>query len=132
MKDTVQYGSTNNRQEIISLLKRYHQAMTGADTSTLEELLDPHYSLVHITGYRQPKEQWYNVIQNREFDYHRIILDESALSISCNGDEAIVKGNGVFDATINGFHSPWRLSFELKIQKRYGEWVIMEALYNSY
>lgn len=105
--------------------------MTKADTDPLDKLLAPHYSLVHITGYRQPKEEWFAVIKNREFNYHRITLDESALSISCNGNKGSVKGKGIFDATINGFHSPWRLRFELSIQKQQGEWLIMEAYYNS-
>jgi len=117
--------------EIRAMLAHYHQAMTDGRADVLDELLDEAHSLVQITGYVQPKAEWLGVIRSHQFDYHRIVLEEEHLTIHLSGDQATLRGRGIFEATIYGVRRPWRLQFVLDIRKHAGEWKIMHARYDS-
>lgn len=125
-------GPDKDTAEILDILRAYHGAMVEARTDRLAELVDEDYSLVHITGYSQPSDEWFDVIRNGQFDYHRIDIDERALSVSVTGDTATVAGKGIFDATINGMHAPWRLRFEMRWSRQGGTWRIISSRYTSF
>jgi ketosteroid isomerase-like protein len=125
-------GLDKDTAGILDVLRAYHAAMVEARTDRLGELVDEDYSLVHITGYVQPRDEWFDVIRDGQFDYHRIDVDEQALSVSVSGDTATVAGKGVFDATINGMHAPWRLRFEMRWARQRGTWRIISSRYTSF
>jgi hypothetical protein len=122
----------SDRSEILRVLNAYHSAMVGARIDDLDGLLDQRYSLVHISGYVQPKDEWFDVIRSGEFDYHRIDVDERTLAVKVTGTTATVTGQGIFNATINGFRRPWRLQFTLWFSKRNERWIITGARYTSF
>jgi hypothetical protein len=125
-------GPDKDTAEILDILRAYHGAMVEARTDRLGELVDEGYSLVHITGYVQPRDEWFDVIREGRFDYHRIDIDERALSVNVSGDTATVAGKGIFDATINGMHAPWRLRFEMRWSRQRGTWRIVSSRYTSF
>jgi hypothetical protein len=118
--------------DILAALRAYHAAMVDARIERLAELVDAGYSLVHITGYVQPRDEWFDVIRTGEFDYHRIDVDERTLSLNVTGGTASLSGRGIFNATINGMHAPWRLQFSMTWAKQGGDWKIMSVRYSSF
>ena len=118
--------------EIMRHLRAYHAAMVDARTAELNGFLDPDFALVHITGYVQPKDEWFDVLRSRQFDYHRIEIDEKTVSVSISGDAAELTGRGVFNATINGARNPWRLQFSMRFAKRGARWAITHARYTTF
>ncbi len=98
----------------------------------LDELLDPEFALVHITGHVQPKDEWFDVLRSRQFDYHRIDIDENTISVRINGDAAELTGRGIFNATINGARNPWRLQFSIRFARREATWAITHARYTTF
>jgi len=118
--------------EIMRHLRAYHAAMVDARTVELDRLLDPDFALVHITGYVQPKDEWFDVLRSRQFDYHRIEIDEKTVSVSISGDAAELTGRGVFNATINGARNPWKLQFSMRFARRGAKWVITHARYTTF
>jgi len=124
--------NTQDETRLLELMRAYHDAMVEARTDLLDQLVAPDYSLVHITGYRQPRQEWFGVIQSGEFDYHRIEVDPKALSIRVAGETAVVTGRGIFHATISGINNPWRLQFELQCGRSNGRWTILQARYRSF
>jgi hypothetical protein len=132
MPATVPVEQGEERVEIIRVLHAYHAAMVDADTGELDGLLDKEFALVHITGYVQPKDEWFGVLRSGEFDYHRIEIDENTLSVSIDGSAAEVRGRGIFNATINGMRNPWRLQFALRFARRGDTWIIAHARYTSF
>ena len=123
---------SDDRAEILGALRAYHTAMVAARTDDLDALLDHDYALVHITGYVQPKDEWFDVLRTGRFDYHRIDVDEGSLSVTVTGPTAVVTGRGIFDATINGMRSPWRLQFTLRLARRRDQWIITHARYTTF
>ena len=121
-----------DEQAIRKVLDAYHAAMVGARTDELGALVAEGFTLGHITGYVQPKAEWFGVIRSRSFDYHDIRIEQDRLRVEVAGDEAVVRGRGIFDATIQGMHAPWRLQFELRFARRSSGWIIADARYTSF
>jgi hypothetical protein len=119
----------SNRAAVVEVLDDYHRAMVEADIDKLTTLVDGRFSLVHITGYVQPRDEWFEVIRTGQFDYHRIDIDEVVVRL--DADVANVTGSGTFNATIDGMHVPWRLRFTLVLALENGQWRIMSARYRS-
>nr|WP_315425800.1 nuclear transport factor 2 family protein [uncultured Albidiferax sp.] len=115
------------------LLSDYHEAMVAGDTQALGRLVDPDFTLEHITGYVQPRTEWFEVVRTRQFDYHRISVDPDSLRVARDGDgKAIsIEGRGVFDATIQGTHRPWRLAFRLSLSRLREVPTIKHAAYTA-
>ena len=120
------------QSQIRATLDTYHGAMIAARTDILDDVVLGSFTLGHITGYVQPKEEWLGVICSRQFSYHAIDLDDAALRLEAGKSTATLTGNGVFDATINGTTAPWRLKFDLKFSKHGDVWKIASATYTSY
>jgi hypothetical protein len=59
----------DDRTTIMQVLRAYHAAMVDARTEDLSTLLDDDFSLVHITGYRQPETEWFGAIRSGRFDF---------------------------------------------------------------
>lgn len=117
---------------LLQLLSTYHLAMVDARIDTLDTLLTPGFTLTHITGYVQPRAEWLGVVRDGSFDYHRIDIDDSTLSIKQTGSSAELRGRGIFNATINGMKNPWRLQFTLHFTQTHGAWQISRAVYTTY
>ena len=114
------------------VLRAYHSAIIDARTYDLEAILDRRFSLTHITGYVQPKGEWFDVIRSGQFDYHTITVEEETISLTVPGKSAIVAGRGLFDATINGMRRPWRLQFTMRFARDAAGWRITEACYTVF
>jgi hypothetical protein len=117
---------------VLETLRAYHTAMVEADVDRLGELLGAGFTLGHITGYVQPKNEWFGVLRSGEFDYHRIDVDQAALSVRVGGNTAVADGKGVFNATISGMHAPWRLQFSIAFNRHGDGWKIASARYTRF
>jgi len=116
--------------EVLTLMRAFHAAMVERRTDLLAGMLASDYSLVHITGYRQPRDEWFQVIESRQFDYHRIDIDQ--MSVKVTGDAASVTGRGIFNATINGVQAPWRLRFAMQLERSGEGWKLISAHYERF
>lgn len=114
---------------LLDILHAYHAAMVEARTDMLAQLVEEDYALVHISGYVQPRSEWFDVIANGRYDYHRIDVNHRTLQLNVAGASATLEGSGLFDATIDGTHRPWRLQFALQCTKQSGRWRIKSARY---
>lgn len=121
-----------DRASALGSLEAYHTAMVAADTEALERLLAPHFELVHITGYIQPKNEWLQLVRTGRFNYHQVDIDQDSVSVIVRRDTSRVNGRGVFNATINGTHAPWRLEFVLEMRRHGMNWLIAHASYATY
>ena len=120
------------RAELKGVLSRYHDAIVAARTDTLDAMLDPGFTLVHITGYVQPKDEWFAVMRAAEFDYHSIDIETSTLRIDGTIQGASISARGIFNATIQGMRRTWRLAFRMSLKRKFKGWVILGAQYSSY
>jgi hypothetical protein len=132
MKAMTSQEQNKDKAEILAALREYHAAMVSGRVDLLDQMLDKDFTLVHITGYVQPKRDWFSVINSRQFDYHRIDIDEKTHTLNLSGQSAALNGHGIYEATINGLKRPWRLQFEIHFERQDEKWKIMDARYTSF
>lgn len=116
---------------IRDVLRRYHAAMVDARLPDLDTLLVRDFTLVHITGFVQSKREWFDVIESRACDYHRVTIDDHSVAVSVADADAVVAGRGIFDATIHGLQRPWRLRFTMQFAKSARAWRERRAHYDT-
>lgn len=107
------------------------QGDDAAKIRPLDGLLAAGYFLVHITGYKQPKDEWFDVIRTGQFHYHKIDIGQDSLSVSVTGVTAEVTGRGIFNATINGMRNPWRLQLAMTWAKGEQGWKLCSSMLNG-
>jgi hypothetical protein len=117
---------------LMATLARYHEAMVDSNTVGIAALTTDDFVLVHLTGYQQPRAEWFDVVESGEFDYHRITPDPGSISIDVDGASAAMKGRGGFDATIYGTLRVWPLAFDLKWLLAGRSWRLSHATYRLY
>lgn len=120
-----------DREAILALLDSYHEAMVAAQVNELGRILAPDFCLVHMTGYVQPKGEWLTVVSKGDFNYHAIEVDQSSLAVEINLHSAELTGHGIFDATINRMHHPWRMQFCITLVRQENQWEFTRARYVS-
>ena len=59
-----------DRAEILENYRAQLSAMVDGDTEILAELLTEDFSLTHMTGYFQPKQEWLARMRAGQFTYH--------------------------------------------------------------
>jgi ketosteroid isomerase-like protein len=122
----------SDRTGILNVMSAYHDAMVAADIAALVRMLDPRFILVHITGYVQSRNDWFEAMAQKNFDYHSIQVEPGAIALQLNGDKATLSARGIFYATINGADHPWRLQFSLQLEKSGPVWKIRDARYSTF
>ena len=86
----------------------------------------------HITGYAQPKDEWFQFLKPGRFDYHQITIDDKSVSLVVKVAAAELTGRGIFNPTINGARNPWRLQFTMRLAKRGERWIIARSSYTTF
>jgi hypothetical protein len=95
-------------------------AMVAGDADVLADLLPADFTLSHITGYVQPRDEWLAQMRTGQFDYHRV--DEVAVSLQLHGDAAVLTGRILTDATVYGTRANWRLVLTQDYVRTAGSW----------
>ncbi|MBP3089090.1 nuclear transport factor 2 family protein [Corynebacterium sp. sy017] len=99
-------------------------AMLTADTEALDALLAEDFTLTHMTGYVQPKEEWLAQITSGEMAYHS--MDTVELSLV---DDVTFRSRTHTRATIWGMHGTWPLQLTSHCQQDDdGSWIIRSTV----
>lgn len=101
-------------------------AMLDGDPDALQELCAPGFSLTHITGYRQPGEDWFSEMRDGQFVYNGI--DIRALEVSLAGGRARVTARTMTDAGVYRRRADWPLQLTLDYAWQDGRWIALRAV----
>lgn len=82
---------TESRTEILKNWQQQLVAMDEADTEALRECFTDDAVLIHMTGYRQPIDEWLEGMRRQEFVYHQVIAKQVAVEIT--GEHAVLTGD---------------------------------------
>ena len=110
-----------DRAEILRNYRAQLQAMVDGDTAALGGLLTENFSLTHMTGYFQPKQEWLAEMRAGQFQYHD--TQEKDTSIALEDSTARLVGRIVTDATVYGARAKWRLQLAMEFTRRNGTWL---------
>lgn len=114
--------SQADREAIIAHFQARQLAMIDADTDRLRTLSTPDSHAEHISGYNQPRDEWFDQIDSGYFDYHTI--DNHSVEVTLTGpDSATLVARSTIDVTIGGSRGPWRLESTADYLKQDGRWL---------
>jgi len=120
----------NNKSQILEVTRQLTQSMIDKDTSALDMILDSDFTLTHITGYVQPKSEWYSEIISERMKYYS--YKEVKTAVEINGDKARFVGQNILDARIWGSRNNWHLQQTMQLEKRNGKWIILRSVATTF
>lgn len=120
----------NNKSGVLDVTRQLTQLMIDKNTVAMDKILDPHFTLTHITGYVQSKDEWYAEIENERMKYFS--YREVKTSVKIDGDKATFVGQNILDARIWGSRNNWRLQQTMHLEKRGGKWIIMKSVATTF
>jgi hypothetical protein len=126
MKDT----ASNEEAGVLAVVRQLAQLMIKRDTAAMNYILDDDYTLTHITGYVQPKAEWFDEVIKESMKYFS--AKEVKNSVRINGNEAEVIAQNLVDARIWGSRNTWRLQQTMQLEKRNGKWIILKSLATTF
>ncbi|MEL4356736.1 MULTISPECIES: nuclear transport factor 2 family protein [unclassified Luteococcus] len=116
---------TEPRDEILDNWKRQLVAMDEADTEALRECFTDDAVLVHMTGYRQPLDEWLDGIRRQEFVYHQVI--EKGVDVHVDGNRAELAGDIITGHRADGCGQAWPLHAVQQFTLVGGDWLCTES-----
>lgn len=117
--------------EILNLYRAFNTAMAANDTTALDQLLAPTFTLTHMTGYVQPRAEWLRELQQGTMHYFSSVEDHVTMVATGTGWQVIGQNRVV--ASIHGSQQhEWPLNTVMIIEKIAGKWQIMTAVVTAY
>lgn len=115
------------RQAVLDNWYHQLQAMDAADTDALRACFLPDAHLVHMTGHRQPLDEWMAGIERREFVYHRL-SERSEPRVEVQGTGAHLVGRITTGQTDDGSGQAWPLTVDQDlVADARGRWLCRES-----
>lgn len=115
---------------VIAKVRELAEFMIARDTIAMNNILDEHYTLTHMTGYVQPKAEWFDEVTRESMKYYS--AKEVSMNVKLNGNSADVVVRNLVDARIWGSRNTWRLQQKMKLEKRKGLWIILSSVASTF
>jgi hypothetical protein len=119
-----------NKSQILDVTRHLTQLMIEKNTKELNKILDQNFTLTHITGYVQPKAEWFSEIESERMKYYS--YKEVKTSVELDRDKAIFVGQNIIDARIWGSRNNWRLQQTMHLEKRGGKWIVIKSVATTF
>ena len=123
-------NNSTEEDEILALIRHFTQWMIDRNIAEMDKVIDTDFSLTHITGYVQPKNEWFAEIEKESMKYYS--YKEVKTSVEVKGDKAVFTGQNLLDARIWGSRNTWRLQQTMQLEKRNGKWIILKSVAKTF
>ena len=120
----------NDKSAILKVTRQLTKLMIERNTKEIAKIVDKNFTLTHITGYVQPKEEWFAEIEKESMKYYS--AKEVKHEIKANGNKAEFMNQNLLDARIWGSRNTWRLQQTMQLEKSNGKWIIMKSVATTF
>lgn len=121
----------SDEELIIQAYKRMYDGMIAKNEGILNDVLDDSFVLVHMTGMRQPKEEFIKAVLNGTLNYFS--AEHENMPVEIAGDSATLTGQSyVAAAVFGGGRSNWHLQQKCSLKKINNEWKITRSVASTY
>jgi hypothetical protein len=97
------------------------RAMVTGDADALGALLTEDFVLVHMTGYRQAREEWLADVRSGAMSYHD--MRDVDVSVDLSGGSPVLTARTHTRATIWGAQGTWPLRLRISYIHAGGAWL---------
>ena len=121
----------SDREQIEELYHTYWRCMINKDIAGMDRLMADDYELRHMTGLRQPKQDFFRSLASGELNYYSAKHDEIIVQVS--GDTATMTGRSkVVAAVYGGGKNTWKLQGDFTLRKEDGAWKLTSSRASTY
>ena len=106
------------------------RAMVAGDADALGALLSDDFALVHITGYRQSKEEWLADVRSGAMAYHA--MEDDDVSVDVRHGLPVLTARTSTEATIWGGHGTWPLQLRITFEREGGAWLASRTVASTW
>ena len=120
-----------DNEVITEYYKKLYKAMIEKDNSTLSELLDESFVLVHMTGMRQGKDAFIRAVADGTLNYYS--AQHQKIDVKIDDDKAVLTGQSVVNAAVfGGGRHTWHLQLKISLSETDAVWRMTEARASTY
>lgn len=116
----------DDKSQVLDVTRKLTELMIDKNTTAIDKIVDANFTLTHITGYVQPKEEWFSEIESERMKYYS--YKEVKITVKIDEGKAIFVGQNLLDARICGTRNNWRLQQTMQLEKRNGKWIILKSV----
>lgn len=111
------------QQEVLERFKQFQQALIDKDEETLTQIIADSYTLTHMSGKTQTKQEFINEINDGTLNYYTSTVIEPEITIE-NEAYARIVADVKLDAKVYGITGTWTLSTDITMKKVDNDWII--------
>jgi Domain of unknown function (DUF4440) len=120
----------SDRAALVAANAALNRALVEQDIDTLDALLSPLFTAVHITGQQQSKTDWLTQIRSGRMAYDHVA--EESIDITVDGDTATLITRNRVTASIWGARGTWPLESTTTYARSGTGWVIRRSTAATY
>lgn len=121
----------DDRKNIEECYRLMYEGMVNKDEELLQEVMDPSFVLVHMTGLRQPKVEFIWAVRDGTLNYGW--ARHQHIDVNIKENEAELTGKSLVHAAVfGGGWYTWCLQLQCRLKKKDGVWLITEARASTY
>lgn len=132
IKDERKNGNEEGEAEKIRQCYRLmYQGMIEKDGMLLDEVLHDSFTLIHMSGMRQPKQEFIRAVKDGTLNYYS--AGHQKIDVRIHRDTAELKGQSIVSAAVfgGGRHS-WRLQLVCGLLRENDRWLLTGAKASVY
>lgn len=114
----------DSQNEVLERFKEFQQAMIDKDESALNNIMDENYTLTHMSGKIQTKQEYIIDIIEGVLNYYHSTIKEPKIIV--NDIYARLKADVELDAKVYGIKGNWTLNTNITMKKINGKWYLSQ------
>lgn len=112
----------SSHMEVLERFKEFQQAMIDKDSDKLNEIIGDDYTLTHMSGKTQTKQEFIEEILDGVLNYYTSKIIEPEITIENN--KARLKADVELNAKVYGIRGTWTLKTDLLMKKIGTQWFL--------
>ena len=112
---------TKSEEEVLECFIQLQLAMIDKDESKLNQIITDNYTLTHMSGKTQTKEEYIEEILNGTLNYYKSRINNPSINIQ-DEDKATLRTCVTLDAKVYGIKGTWTLNSVQSFEKINNEW----------
>lgn len=114
---------TADQEEVLERFMDFQHAMIEKDSDKLNEIICDNYTLTHMSGKTQTKQEFIDEIMDGTLNYYKSTIDNPDITI-LDDNKAVFKADVTLDAKVYGMKGTWTLHSRQTMEKIGGKWHI--------
>ena len=121
----------NDKEQIIACYEAMYDGEIRKDTEYLKKYLDESYVLVHMTGVRMNRQEYFDAVLDGTLNYYWCRHERETVTI--HGDTASLRGDTRVEAAVyGGGKHVWPLRLDCEFVKKEGVWKMTKSVASTY